>query len=1127
MSATSEILVFDKELMEEKQWWVQKLSQDIGKSSLAPDYDRTHQASADYSAFDVELSEQLCKKLSKTTNNSPFLLYAVLMAGLKACLYRFTGSKKIVVGSRALKEAARINVLAIVDELDDSLSFRQLLMNVRQSLLDAYARQNYPFARLVEDLGFQRSDFGNPLFDVALSLRSIHGELPPSGCDINITFEKGVGESVSGVVEYKAALFKQDTIERFIKCYANLLDNALENVQGKIYEIPILDETDRNQILFAWNDTRLETQAEPCIHRLFEERVSSAPDAVAVEFGDKHVSCRELNQRANQLAHYLRKLGVGPETVVGLFIEPSLEMIIGVLGILKAGGAFLPLDADYPPERILFMVDNSQAPVLLTLQRLIAKLPNNSAKVVAVDTEWEAISAESKENVASRVASDNLAYLIYTSGSTGSPKAALLQHRGACNLAKAQAKVFGLSSGDRIMQFASLSFDASVWEILMALLGGGKLCLGSKEALMPGPAFVEMLRDHDITHITLPPSVLSALPSRELNFLTTIIVAGEACPAELVRDWAGGRRFFNAYGPTETTVCATVCECSDTGRTPSIGRPIANSQVYLLDEHLQPVPVGVVGEIYIGGLGLTRGYLRKFGQTAQKLVPDPFSSTPGARLFKTGDLARFLPDGNIEYVNRIDHQVKIHGYRIELGEIEAAIRRCTDVREAVVTARDDLPGGKRLVAYVVPHAERQLTPDMLRSHLRETLPEFMLPSSFMLMESFPLTPAGKVDRKALPAPTRDESEDKSIAPRDAVELQLVQICEDILSTQPIGVRNDFFESGGNSILAAVLIGQIKKAFGVKIPVALLFQEPTIERLGIIVRQRSESTRQSSLVAIQPKGLRRPFFCVHPAGGNVICYVELARQLGTGQPFFGLQAQGLDAEARHHKTIEEMAAHYVDLLRSVQLEGPYFLGGWSMGGIVAYEMAVQLEREGQEVGLLALFDTPAPIPPASDQPEQEMDDAALLVAILSNILGDDHQLSEDYLRQLGPDEQLLCVMEMARKANRAIPDLDLGQAQRLLHIFKNNSNIARAYTPQPYYGRLTVFKAVERDGGDTYLGWETVAKGGIDIQIVPGRHQNMIFHPHVQTLAERLRTCLDGAEAGSSKRDYLEHAHLSM
>lgn len=1130
MTTTSELLVFDKELLEERQWWVGKLSQQVGKPGLVPDFDTDGPPAAEHCVTGIELSRDLYKKLLRTANNSPFLLYAVLMAGLKACLYRFTGGKRIVVGSPALKALNRANALAIADELDGGLSFKQLLLNVRQSLLEAYARQNYPYHRLVEDLGLRDQDFGTRLFEITLSLGSIHGELPPTGCSIRIFFDGDRTEGLSGLVEYDRSLFKRETVELFMKCYRNLLGHAADSVEKPIHEMPILDDAERDKILLTWNSTESGLPAEACVHRRFEEHASRNPDAVAAVYEDYHLSYRRLNERANQVSRYLRRQGVGPEAVVGILMEPSLEMIIGIIGILKAGGAFLPLDASYPKERLLFMLDNSQASILLTSEQLAGRAANSTARVIALDAEWGNISAESNENYLSPQSGDNLAYLIYTSGSTGLPKAVLLHHRGACNLAEAQSKVFGLGSGHRVLQFASLSFDASVWEILMALLGGGTLFLGSKESLMPGPALVELLRSHAITHITLPPSVLSALPKDELGLLSTVIVAGEACSAQMVRDWSGGRRFFNAYGPTETTVCATVCECRDTGRTPSIGRPISNFQVYILDDHLQPVPVGVVGEMYIGGVGLARGYLREFGQTAQKFVADPFASRPGSRLFKTGDLARFRSDGQIEFVGRVDHQVKIHGLRIELGEIEAALRKDAGVREAVVMVREDPPGGKRLVAYVVPHAQSRLTADELRSYLRGRLPEFMLPSAFVLLESFPLTSAGKVDRKALPAPATGEAGGKYTPPRDAIELRLVQIWEDLLGAQPIGVNNDFFELGGNSILVAVLIVKIQRAFGVRIPVALLFQNPTVEKLGVILRRHAQSLPQSPLVAIQPKGARRPFFCVHPAGGNVTCYVSLARELGTDQPFYALQDRGLDPEASLHNSIEGMAAEYVEVLRGLQPEGPYLLGGWSMGGIVAYEMGVQLRRAGQDVGLLALFDTPAPAAASGAESEDEMDDAALLVDILGNVLGEAPQLSVDYLRRLSPDEQMLCVIDLARKANRAIPDLDLAQAHRLLHVFKNNSGITRAYRPQPYPGRITLFRAGET--GDDHmhgpaLGWDHWAMSGVDIPSVPGTHQTMIFSPHVQRLAERLSASLDEAQTRSGRHLINSIPHLKQ
>jgi amino acid adenylation domain-containing protein len=474
--------------------------------------------------------------------------------------------------------------------------------------------------------------------------------------------------------------------------------------------LSLLTEQERHQLLVDWNNTTKEYPSDKCIHQLFEEQVELTPDAEAVLFEDKQLTYRELNQRANCLAHHLRTLGVGSEVLVGICVERSLEMVVGLLGILKAGGAYVPLDPAYPPERLAFMLEDAQVRVLLTQARLVESLPKHQGPIVCLDTDWEIIERQSEENPGCSLTSDNLAYVIYTSGSTGRPKGVLVAHRGLCNLAKAQIEIFDVNLSSRVLQFASLSFDVATSDWVIALCSGATLCIASNNALLAGSGLIEVLRDRAITHIELPAAVLGVLPKEELPTLGTIIVGGEAVSADLVAKWSSGRRFFNAYGPTESTVCATIAECSDSSESPPIGRPIANIQVYILDAQLQLVLIGIPGELYIGGAGLARGYLNRPELTAERFILNPFSDEPSSRLYKTGDLARYLSDGNIEFLGRIDQQVKIRGFRIELGEIEAVLSQHPDVRESVVIKREDTSGNQRLVAYIVSNLTPERTP---------------------------------------------------------------------------------------------------------------------------------------------------------------------------------------------------------------------------------------------------------------------------------------------------------------------------------------------------------------------------------------------------------------------------------
>nr|WP_233466978.1 non-ribosomal peptide synthetase [Dolichospermum flos-aquae] len=594
-----------------------------------------------------------------------------------------------------------------------------------------------------------------------------------------------------------------------------------------------------------------------CIHHLFEEKVERNPDAVAVVFEEQQLTYHELNCRANQLAHYLRSHGVGADVLVGICVERSLEMIVGLLAILKAGGAYVPLDPEYPQERLSFILEDAQVKVLLTQQSLLDKLQSHQAQLVCLDEIWEEIVQNNQDNPTSGVTAFHLANVIYTSGSTGKPKGVMVEHKGLCNLAQAQMQTFGLHSDSCILQFASLSFDASIWEVVMALGSGATLYLGTKDSLLPGMPLIERLRNYCITHVTLPPSALAVLPTEELPALQTIIVAGEACSGELIRQWSVGRNFFNAYGPTEASVCSTVAKCTDADQKISIGRPIANAQIYILDSHLQPVPIGVPGELHIGGAGLARGYLNRPELTQEKFIPNPFDNS---KLYKTGDLARYLPDGNIEYLGRIDHQVKIRGFRIELGEIEAVLSQHEDVQISCVIVSEDTPGetctegsrSKQLVAYIVPEKNVTLTTSELRQFLGNKLPGYMVPQAFVILESLPITPNGKIDRRALPAPDlHSEIADKFVAPRNPIEEKLALIWTQVLRLEQVGIDDNFFELGGHSLLATQVISRLQEAFKISLPLRYIFESPTVAQLSEAILSQLETGSGLTVPAIAP------------------------------------------------------------------------------------------------------------------------------------------------------------------------------------------------------------------------------------------------------------------------------------
>ena len=665
--------------------------------------------------------------------------------------------------------------------------------------------------------------------------------------DLQLTLNEGRGEGLAGEISYAVDLYEAGTVERMVEHWRMVLEEMVGEGERRMGDLSLLRGAEREQVLVEWNRTDVEYR-QRCVHEMFEEQAERRPEAVAVEYEGRQLSYGELNRRANQLGHYLRKQGVGPEVRVGICVERSLEMVVGLLGILKAGGAYVPLDPEYPSERLAFMLEDSGVPVLLSQSHLLNRLPAVWGQIVCLDSEWEQIAEQSTANLEIPLEAGNAAYVIYTSGSSGRPKGVLNTHGGLSNLAAEQRRLFGVSRESGVLQFASLSFDAATWEWAMALTGGARLVLVKREELLDPEGLVRLLEEQEISVVTLPPSVLGVLPEVELRKLRTIVVAGEACWTELVSKWGEGRRMLNAYGPSETTVCATVSEPLVKTGKPDIGKPIGNTQVYVLDENLAPAPVGVSGELYLGGAGLARGYVNRAELTAEKFIPNPFSGKEGERLYRTGDRGRWRSDGTLEFMGRLDDQVKVRGYRIELGEIEAALLECAGVEQAVVVVREDHVGDKRLMAYVVKHDEPGSNSADLREYLHKRLPEYMVPGIIVRLGEMPLTPNGKVDRKALPSPELVNGRGRSrSAPRSAEEEILSGIFAEVLKLDRVGVEQNFFEAGGHSLLAMQVISRVRSAFNMELPLRALFEAPTVAGLA----ERVRSLRGTGQMAAPP------------------------------------------------------------------------------------------------------------------------------------------------------------------------------------------------------------------------------------------------------------------------------------
>jgi amino acid adenylation domain-containing protein/thioester reductase-like protein/FkbM family methyltransferase len=852
-------------------YWKQQLANAPTFLPLTTDRPRPAVKTFNGAYLEFTLSVELTQQLEKLSQQQGITLFMTLLAAYNTLLYRYTGQSDILVGTPiANRDRTEIegligffvNTLVMRTNLAENPTFSELLPQIREMALSAYAHQDLPFEMLVEALQPERDMSHTPLFQVGfilqnaptteieltgLTVSSLPIETSTAKFDLSLVIDNSATGLVAGW-EYNTDLFDSSTIDRMAVHFVTLLEGIVADPNQKISQLPILTASEQQQLFIEWNDTSVDYPQDKCIHQLFEEQVKRTPDAVAVVFENQQLTYHELNCRANGLAHYLQSLGVKPDVLVGIFVERSLEMVVGILGILKAGGAYVPLDPEYPQQRLSFMLDDTHLGVLLTQERLLDKLPATAAKLVFLDEIWLHIGQNNQENPVSQVTASHLANVIYTSGSTGKPKGVMVEHKGLVNLAQAQNQVFGLGCDSRVLQFASFSFDACISEVLMTWASGARLYLGTKDSITPGAPLMEQLSDYGITHVTLPPSALAILPTQELPSLQTIIVAGEACSAELIKLWSTSRNFFNAYGPTEASVCATIANCTPEDSKVTIGRPIANTQIYILDAHLQPVPIGVPGELHINGAGVARGYLHQRELTQQKFIPNPFNDEPDSRLYKTGDLARYLPDGNIEYLGRIDNQVKIRGFRIELGEIESILSQHPGVRENVVVAREDIPGEKRLVAYFVSQLAQTLTANELRIFVKEKLPHYMVPSAVVKLEFLPLTPNGKVDRKALPVPDADNTQlaVSFVAPRTPVEKVLTEIWANVLHLDQVGVLDNFFDLGGHSMTTIRVMSQVNETFQIEFPLRHLFTAPTIAELAQTIE--STSGKDSTVTA---------------------------------------------------------------------------------------------------------------------------------------------------------------------------------------------------------------------------------------------------------------------------------------
>jgi amino acid adenylation domain-containing protein len=1460
------------ELEKQLSYWREQLSDAPPVLALPFDNPRPQVQTLKGTHISFIVPNKLSAKLRQLCWSEGITPFMLLLGAFQLLLARCCRQPDVVVGTpiagRNRQEVENligffVNTLVLRTDLSENPTVRQLLRKVKEVCLEAYAHAELPFERLVEELQPERNLSHAPVFQVLFVLQNTPAdavfklpgvELSPfpldvssAPFDLSLNLEEEA-ESIYGRLRYNVDLWDEETIRRMASQYVTLLEGIVEGLDRPVFELPLLQPTERQRLLQQWNDTKREFPLDACVHQLFERQAELAPDQVALVFEGQKLTYADLNRKANQLAHHLRGLGISADRPVALCVTRSLEMVIGLLGVLKAGGAYVPLDTSAPRERLGFILEETGASVLLTQGSLAPLMPETTARVIRLDDDWPIIDEASEDNPLSEVALENLAYIIYTSGSTGRPKGVMVSHGNLLNSIFAQYELLKEPIGSTVL-LMSYVFDGSVLSFFCSLCQGATLVIPG-EGQQTDPAHVaRLIAENRIPHIFTVPSFYSLLlehvAAKPLETLRVVHLGAESCPPQLVNrhyQLHPQSELLNEYGPTEAAIWCTQysCHLPTTGRPIPVGRPVSNAEVYLLDERLEPVPIGVRGEIYVGGRGVARGYLKHPELTAEKFVPHPFSSEPGARLYRTGDMARYDADGNIVFLGRSDQQVKLRGYRIELGEIEIKLGECEGVRHAVAIIREDIPGHRRLVAYLVKDGDLEPSVAQLREHLKNKLPEYMVPSAFVFLDSLPLTRTGKIDLRALPSPddARLPAGEEVVAPRTNLERLLAETWQEILGVKRIGIHENFFDLGGDSLRAALLIHKLQEVLGDYIYVVALFEAPTIATMAAYLKEyypgavakvivdeqapaqvaeveqsskvtpamvthvreligtaptlqapatknppaifilsppRSGSTllrvmlaghpslfappelellsfntlterraeltgkysfwlegtiralmdikgcgmeeardvmeeceeknlsvpefygllqswignrrlvdktpsyaldqqvlqraernfenalyvhllrhpygmirsfeeakleqvffryehsftrrelaeliwlisqqnileflkevpaerqhqlrfeelvnsprevlerlcaflglefqpemvepyknkeqrmtdgihplsrmlgdvkfhqhsaidarvaerwkeqaaddplaaatwetaetlgyrraqTKSLLVPIQPQGSQSPFFCVHPVGGGVFCYRNLARHLGTDQPFYGLQARDMIRGYEPHSDLKAMAADYVEAIRSVQPEGPYQVGGWSLGGVTAFEIAQQLQRQGQNVSRLVLIDTVAP---------------KLMNLVLSEPVETDadHITEHEALTALdevcrtGTPEQIREAFEEVRESGFLPPEIPLEDFHHWLKSCQTRVQLVRSYQPAPYAGRIVLIKTAEADDKqhlDPSFGWSELATEGLDVSVVPGTHYTVVLEPYVSDLAKAIASNL--------------------
>jgi len=1124
-------------------YWHEQLAGEVPVLNLPIDRPRPSIQTYNGASYHFQLPQTLSTQLTALAQNKKSSLFTVLLGAFQVLLHRYTGQTDIWVGTPTsagrLHEAFSqlvgyfVNPVVLCTHLgDQGLSFSALVNQLHPKVIGALAHQAYPFPLLVQQKHPQRDSSTSPLFQVMFSLHNQNRDsaiiskglsytsvyLPQMESQFDLTLTVAEGTVFGCTLNYNADLFDAPRIERMAQHLTRLLEAIVAQPERPIYQYPLLTPAETQQLI-AWNQTQRDYPKDKTVVALFEQQVAQTPDNIAVVFEAEQLSYQQLNAKANQLAHYLLKhptLENASNPLIAIAVERSLEMVIGVLGILKAGGAYVPIDPNYPAERFAYLLKDSAAPVLLTQSTLQAQFPLTEAALIYLD---EAdLSAQPALNPNLQSQPDDLAYLIYTSGSTGLPKGVMVEHHALSLHIQAMLQAYSVQPEDRILQFASIGFDTALEQLLVAWLGGACSVL-VKDNVMAVHDLLQLLQTQAVSIADLPPAYWQQMLALDglaeaLATLHTLILGGEALPFDLAgqtRERFPTLTCFNAYGPTEAVITPTVYRLPSTldnhNAYVSIGQPRANTQVFVLDKHNQVQPIGIAGELCIAGDGLARGYLNQPEVTAEKFFEiELFGEC--LRIYKTGDLARWLPSGNLEYLGRIDNQVKLRGFRIELGEIEAVLLQHALVKQVAVILLET-EENKRLVAYISTDAAHDDLAAELNAYLKTQLPDYMVPAVIMVLDALPLTPNGKIDRQALPMPETELRSSQQVMPRNEVELKLLSLWQTVLNQPNLGIHDNFFDLGGHSLLAVRLINQIQQQFERRLPVSVLFQSPTIASLAEALHDTK--LQWTNCVPIQMQGDELPVYLLPGSIGSVLYLQPLAAGLGEKQPIYALQTPGWHFETTPD-SIEALAAYHLNQLREQQKQGPYQLVGHSFGGRVAFEMASQLEQQGETVALLAILDTNAP----DDNETAFMEETEYhwlfsLVMVFEILTGLDLQQSLKGLETLELEASYAKVLKTLQQHQVIFtPEASIDELKAWVNIYRITSQAHSRYKisgqvrcPIHFFRASEHIAGLEFEDKREAWGWAAYTLGGVHEQTISGTHFGMMTAPHVQTLAAQL------------------------